>query len=78
MEETKNANQVQKGYVAMYVGEERKRYEVPVKYLSLPKFQELMMNSQDEGDLDFKIDGPITLTCTTEKFEELLKLAKKR
>ncbi|KAJ0113411.1 hypothetical protein Patl1_01011 [Pistacia atlantica] len=65
-----------RGYIVMYVGEELKRYQVPLKYLSLPKFQELIMQSQGD-DLDVKVDGPITLACTTETFDKLLKLAKK-
>lgn len=70
--------QVRKGHVAVYVGEERKRYEIPVKYLALAEFKELMMLSQEDSfDLDVKIDGPITFLCTTEIFDEVLKLAKK-
>ncbi|KAJ0028365.1 hypothetical protein Pint_35044 [Pistacia integerrima] len=66
---------VRRGYVAIYVGEEAKRYEVPVKYLSFPPFLELVKQSVGD-DFDTQIDGPINLTCTTETFDELLKLAK--
>ncbi|KAJ4728567.1 SAUR-like auxin-responsive protein family [Melia azedarach] len=67
--------QARKGCVPMYVGEEhKKRYDVPVKYLSLPRFKELMEQSED-ADFDFKIDGPINLGCTTEAFDQLLKQA---
>lgn len=41
VEESKNINS-SRGYITMYVGEELKRYQVPVKYLSLPMFQELI------------------------------------
>ncbi|XVF37663.1 hypothetical protein REPUB_Repub20aG0028900 [Reevesia pubescens] len=68
--------QARRGYVTMYVGEEAKRYEVPIKYLSSPAFQELLIRSQDD-DLDNKIDGPITIPCTSQRFKELLKNAKK-
>lgn len=68
---------IRRGYVGIYVGEEAKRYEVPVKYLLFPPFQELMKQSEDD-ELDFKIDGPIKLSCTPEIFEcQILKLAKK-
>ncbi|KAJ0089120.1 hypothetical protein Patl1_31523 [Pistacia atlantica] len=68
---------IRRGYVGIYVGEEAKRYEVPVKYVSFPPFQELMKQSEDD-ELDFKIDGPIKLSCTPEIFEcQILKLAKK-
>lgn len=66
-----------RGHIVMYVGEDLKRYQVPLKYLSLPKFQELIMQSLGD-DLDVKVDGPITLACTTETFDRLLKLARSR
>ncbi|KAJ4728569.1 SAUR-like auxin-responsive protein family [Melia azedarach] len=67
--------EARKGCVPMYVGEEhKKRYDVPVNYLSLPRFKELMEQSEDV-DFDFKIDGPINLGCTTEAFDQLLKQA---
>ena len=41
-------------YITLYVGEERKRYEVPAKYLSLPAFQELIVQLQaDELEAKF-------------------------
>ncbi|TXG63439.1 hypothetical protein EZV62_010433 [Acer yangbiense] len=64
-----------RGCVAIYVGQERKRYQVPLIYLSLPNFQQLINTSQ--GDVfDIKIVGPITLACPTHTFEHLLKIAK--
>ena len=73
--ESSKTRKVLKGHIGMYVGEERKRYEVPVKYLSLPAFQELFVQSQ-EDELEAKIEGPIMLACKTEEFDQLLKLAK--
>ncbi|XP_023905913.2 auxin-responsive protein SAUR20-like [Quercus suber] len=73
--ESSKTCKVLKGHIGMYVGEERKRYEVPVKYLSLPAFQELFVQSQ-EDELEAKIEGPIMLACKTEEFDQLLKLAK--
>ena len=72
---TNKTRKVPKGYIGLYVGEERKRYEVPVKYLSLPAFQELIVQSQAD-ELEPKIQGPIMLACRTEEFDQLLKLAK--
>ncbi|OMO78079.1 Auxin responsive SAUR protein [Corchorus capsularis] len=70
-----------RGHVVMYVGEEGKRYQVPIKFLSCPSFikQVLMQSSQeeDDDDLDPKIDGPIMIRhCTSETFEQILKAAK--
>ena len=75
---TKSSNKtrkVPKGYIGLYVGEEKKRYEIPVKYLSLPAFQELIVQSQAD-ELEPKKQGPIMLACRTEEFDQLLKLAK--
>jgi SAUR family protein len=69
------AVRVPKGHVALYVGKEEKRYEVPVKYLSLRSFKELLAQSQP-NELDIKNDGPIVLPCTTEAFNTLLREAK--
>ncbi|KAK9986277.1 hypothetical protein SO802_031228 [Lithocarpus litseifolius] len=60
-----------KGHVAVYVGKGKKRYELPVKYLSHPTIQELMVQSQ-HGDLEPKIEGPIVLACGTQFFDRLL------
>ena len=69
-------NQVSRaGYVPLYVGKaqkkKKKRYYVPVKYLSHPIIQQLLMRSQN-GDLETKIEGPIELTCRTEFFDHIL------
>lgn len=67
-----------RGYIPMYVGEECKRYDVPVEYLKFTKLREMMLQSQEYGFLDFKIDGPITLPCTTDTFDQFLNQAKTR
>ncbi|OAY40339.1 hypothetical protein MANES_09G014201v8 [Manihot esculenta] len=64
--------QVRKGYIAMYVGDESKRYQIRVENLKFPTLQELIKQSQN-GDLDSKIDGPIVFACTTDKFDETCK-----
>lgn len=64
-----------RGYVAMYVGEEGKRYEVPVKYLSNPVFQELLRRSQHQ-DLDYKIEGAIRIPHSTAFFDQFLRIIK--
>ncbi|XVE84494.1 hypothetical protein DITRI_Ditri17bG0017900 [Diplodiscus trichospermus] len=74
-EEHAKTLQARRGYVAMYVGDEAKRYEVPIKYLSSPLFRQLLIRSQDD-DLEAKIDGPITIDCTPEMFKQLLKVVK--
>jgi SAUR family protein len=75
-EKAKTNKVSRKGHVALYVGKGKKRYEVPVKYLSHPSIQKLIILSQHD-ELETKIDGPIELACTTQFFEELLILVKK-
>ncbi|KAJ9184924.1 hypothetical protein P3X46_004609 [Hevea brasiliensis] len=65
---------VRRGHIPMYVGDEGKRYQVPVENLRFPGLQELIKQSLDD-DLDSKIDGPIVLACTTDEFDQILKLA---
>ena len=71
----KNNQVSREGYVPLYVGKaqkkKKKRYYVPVKYLSHPTIQQLLMRSQN-GDLETKIEGPIELTCRTEFFDHIL------
>ncbi|XVF29401.1 hypothetical protein REPUB_Repub15cG0118000 [Reevesia pubescens] len=76
--EDAKAVEARRGYVPMYVGKEAKRYEVPIKYLSSPAFQELLIRSRDD-DLETKIDGPISIACcTSQRFEQLLKEQRQR
>lgn len=58
----------------MYVGEEEKRYELPLKYLSSPAFLTLMIK-EGEDVHHVKIEGPIRLACKPAVFNQFLKLA---
>uniref|UniRef100_A0A2N9HW13 Uncharacterized protein n=1 Tax=Fagus sylvatica TaxID=28930 RepID=A0A2N9HW13_FAGSY len=51
-EKAKTNKVSRKGHVALYVGKEKKRYEVPVKYLLHPSIQKLMIRSQHDGGDD--------------------------
>lgn len=64
-----------KGYVPLSVGEERKKYQVPLKYLSDPIIQLLIKKSQPDV-FDAKIGGPLEIACTTDTFDQLLKILK--
>jgi hypothetical protein len=71
------AVRVPKGHVSMYVGKEEKLYEVPVKFLLLQSFQELLEHYSQSvvDDLDIENGGPIVLTCSTDVFDWLLREA---
>ncbi|CAF2342876.1 unnamed protein product, partial [Brassica napus] len=52
-----------KGFLAVYVGEsQKKRYVVPISYLSQPSFQALLSKSEEEFGFDHPMGG-LTIPC---------------
>ena len=59
---------VQKGFLAVYVGEsQKKRYVVPISYLSQPSFQALLSRSEEEFGFDHPMGG-LTIPCPEDTF----------
>ncbi|CAA7061423.1 unnamed protein product [Microthlaspi erraticum] len=59
-----------KGFLAVYVGEDqvqKKRYIVPVSYLSQPSFQALLSKSEEEFGFDHPMGG-LTIPCPEDAF----------
>ncbi|CAG7891848.1 unnamed protein product [Brassica rapa] len=57
-----------KGFLAVYVGEsQKKRYVVPVSYLSQPSFQALLSKSEEEFGFDHPMGG-LTIPCHEDTF----------
>ncbi|KAJ0243754.1 hypothetical protein HA466_0197590 [Hirschfeldia incana] len=57
-----------KGFLAVYVGESQKRrYVVPVSYLSQPSFQALLSKSEEEFGFDHPMGG-LTIPCHEDTF----------
>ncbi|KAB5541515.1 hypothetical protein DKX38_014489 [Salix brachista] len=52
---------VPKGHFAVYVGENRSRYIVPISFLSHPEFQFLLQRAEEEFGFDH--DMGITIPC---------------
>ncbi|XWS55031.1 hypothetical protein CRYUN_Cryun10bG0140000 [Craigia yunnanensis] len=48
---------VPKGYFAVYVGENQKRFVIPVSYLNNPLFQDLLSLSEEEFGYDHPSGG---------------------
>lgn len=63
-----------KGNFVVYVGEEQKRYVVPLKCLSSKVFQLLL--HQFEDHIHYRGDGKIVLPCSIDVFEWVLDFAK--
>ncbi|CAA7061429.1 unnamed protein product [Microthlaspi erraticum] len=57
-----------KGFLAVYVGEiQKKRYLVPISYLSQPSFQALLSKSEEEFGFDHPMGG-LTIPCPEDTF----------
>ncbi|KAF6139147.1 hypothetical protein GIB67_002409 [Kingdonia uniflora] len=62
---------VPKGHLAVYVGEnEKKRFIVPVSYLSHPSFQDLLIRAEEEFGFHHPMGG-LTIPCEEKAFVAL-------
>lgn len=61
---------VPKGHFAVYVGENRSRYIVPISYLTHPEFQYLLQQAEDE--FGFQHELGLTIPCEEAVFETLM------
>ncbi|XP_009759020.1 auxin-responsive protein SAUR50-like [Nicotiana sylvestris] len=60
---------VPKGHFAVYVGENRTRYVVPISFLTHPQFQCLLQQAEEEFGFDH--DMGITIPCEEMVFQSL-------
>jgi len=63
-------DEIPEGSLAVYVGEERRKFVIPTVYLSHPIF--LMLLDKAHEEYGFKQEGGLTVPCTVEVFEESL------
>ena len=62
---------VPKGYFAVYIGEqEKKRFVVPISFLSQPEFQELLCQAVEEYGYNHPMGG-LTIPCSEDIFTDL-------
>lgn len=62
---------VPKGYLAVYVGEqEKKRFVIPISFLSQPCFQDLLSQAEEEFGFDHPMGG-LTIPCREDIFVDL-------
>ncbi|XP_057833402.1 auxin-responsive protein SAUR21 [Cryptomeria japonica] len=61
---------VPQGCVAVHVGEEQKRYVIPIVYLYHPFITKLL--KETEKEFGFHHQGLITVPCSTDDFEQIL------
>ncbi|XP_062218190.1 auxin-induced protein X15-like [Phragmites australis] len=63
---------VPKGFFAVYIGEEMKRFVIPTEYLSHWAFEELLKEAEEE--FGFRHEGALRIPCDVEVFEGILRL----
>ncbi|KAI3734368.1 hypothetical protein L6452_13836 [Arctium lappa] len=63
---------VPKGHFVVYVGENRRRYVIPISFLFRPEFQNLLQRAEEEFGFDH--DMGLTIPCEEQVFESLTSL----
>ncbi|KAI5402346.1 hypothetical protein KIW84_050093 [Lathyrus oleraceus] len=58
---------VPKGYLAVYVGKQMKRFVIPMSYLNQSSFQNLLSQAEEEFGYDHPMGG-LTIPCTEDVF----------
>ncbi|KAK4259502.1 hypothetical protein QN277_005826 [Acacia crassicarpa] len=58
---------VPKGHLAVYVGEEMKRFVIPISHLYQPSFQDLLSEAVEEFGYDHPM-GALTIPCSEDVF----------
>ncbi|CAM0946964.1 unnamed protein product [Alopecurus aequalis] len=66
------AADVPKGFFAVCVGEEMRRFVIPTEYLGHWAFEELLREAEEE--FGFQHEGALRIPCDVEVFEGILKL----
>ncbi|KAM7251172.1 hypothetical protein ACFE04_023055 [Oxalis oulophora] len=67
-----NSPDVQKGYLAVYVGESQmKRVAIPISYLNHPDFQSLLSQSEEEFGFNHPMGG-LTIPCNEDIFMDMI------
>ncbi|XP_071733116.1 auxin-responsive protein SAUR50-like [Rutidosis leptorrhynchoides] len=60
---------VPKGHFAVYVGDNRSRYVIPISFLSRPEFQSLLQQAEEEFGFDH--DMGLNIPCKEQVFQSL-------
>ncbi|XP_059641189.1 auxin-responsive protein SAUR50-like [Cornus florida] len=63
---------IPKGHFAVYIGENRSRYIVPVSWLAHPEFQSLLQRAEEE--FGFNHDMGLTIPCEEVVFQSLISM----
>ncbi|CAN4107417.1 unnamed protein product [Withania somnifera] len=71
IKKSSTAKYVPKGHFAVYVGEDqKKRFVIPISFLSKPLFQDLLSQAEEEFGFDHPTGG-LTIPCREDVFIDL-------
>ncbi|CAN1820081.1 Auxin-responsive protein SAUR32 [Linum perenne] len=70
------AGRVPKGFLAVSVGEEQKRFTIPTEYLSHPAFHILLREAEEE--FGFQQAGVLRIPCEVAVFESVLRIVEEK
>ncbi|KAJ9132766.1 hypothetical protein P3X46_033603 [Hevea brasiliensis] len=62
---------VPKGHFAVYVGENQKRFAVPISYLKHASFQNLLSQAEEEFGFHHPMGG-LTIPCSEQVFADMI------
>ncbi|CAA6670369.1 unnamed protein product [Spirodela intermedia] len=63
------------GFLAIYIGEERRRFIIPTRFLNFPVITSLLKKSEEEFGYNFS--GGLVLPCSVDFFRLVLQLLEK-
>ncbi|KAL9173824.1 hypothetical protein ABFS82_02G014600 [Erythranthe guttata] len=66
----KRSNEVPKGHLTVYVGQNEKRFVIPLSYLNHPLFKELLFRAEEEFGFHHPMGG-LTIPCSEDLFIDL-------
>ncbi|OIT35315.1 auxin-induced protein 15a [Nicotiana attenuata] len=71
IKKSSTSGDVSKGHFAVYVGEkQKKRFVIPISFLSQPTFQDLLSQAEEEFEFDHPMGG-LTIPCSEDFFVDL-------
>ncbi|KAK7264215.1 hypothetical protein RJT34_31820 [Clitoria ternatea] len=70
---TSKGVEVPKGYLAVYVGEKKKRFVIPVGCLNQPSFQDLLRKAEEEYGYRHPTGG-LTIPCSEDVFLDIMSI----
>ncbi|KAG2397969.1 hypothetical protein LR48_Vigan08g181200 [Vigna angularis] len=70
-QEVSKGTEVPKGYLAVYVGEKKKRFVIPIGCLNQPSFQDLLSKAVEEYGYHHPMGG-LTIPCKEDVFLNIM------